>query len=104
MADNTNQNNAKNTDFFTYKGLPLVRNNDTIYYGNMSDEYVIMMQITEKTKVGDLDVASKIKIYKMATDEKINPVEAIVKSSEKSSLYEALDIAYIWLSRTSAEK
>ena len=42
-------------------------------------------------------------IYKMATDEKLNPMEAIVKKSEKNSLYEALDIAYIWLSRASAE-
>ena len=65
----------------------------------MYDTYVIMMQIMEKTKVGDLDVASKVKIYKMATDEKLNPVEAIIKQSEKSSLYEALDIAYAWLSR-----
>ena len=33
-------------DFLTYKGKPLVRNGDTIYYGNMSDDYVIMMRIT----------------------------------------------------------
>jgi hypothetical protein len=89
----------KKTDFFTYKGYPLVRKGDQIYYGNMYDPFVIMMQIMEKTKVGDLDVASKVKIYKMATDEKLNPVEAIIKQSEKSSLYEALDIAYAWLSR-----
>ena len=76
-----------------------MRKGDQIYYGNMYDPYVIMMQIMEKTKVGDLDVASKVKIYKMATDEKLNPVEAIIKQSEKSSLYEALDIAYAWLSR-----
>ena len=80
---------TKKSDFFTYKG----------YYGNRYDSYVIMMQIIEKTKVGNLDVASKVRIYKMATDEKLNPVEAIVKQSEKSSLYEALDIAYIWLTR-----
>ncbi|MBS1404810.1 MAG: hypothetical protein HPZ99_07200 [Oscillospiraceae bacterium] len=77
----------------------MVRKGDEIYYGNMYDSYVIMMQIIEKTKVGNLDVASKVRIYKMATDEKLNPVEAIVKQSEKSSLYEALDIAYIWLTR-----
>lgn len=80
-----------------------MRNKDTIYYGNMSDKFVIMMQIMEKTKVGELNVASRIKIYQMATDEKLNPVEAIVKTSEKSSLYEALDIAYIWLTRKTAE-
>ena len=32
-------------EFFSYKGFPLVRNKDTIYYGNMYDKYVIMMQI-----------------------------------------------------------
>lgn len=94
---------VKKSDFFTYKGYPLVRNKDTIYYGNMSDKYVVMMQILEKTKIGSLDVASRIKIYQMATDEKLNPVEAIVKQSEKNSLYEALDIAYVWLSRRVTE-
>lgn len=98
MNDATEIKTKKN-DFFTYKGYPLVRKGDEIYYGNMYDSYVIMMQIIEKTKVGDLDVASKVKIYKMATDEKLSPMEAIVKQSEKSSLYEALDIAYVWLSR-----
>lgn len=89
----------KENKFLRYKGYPLVRNKDEIYYGNMSDKYVVWMQITEKTKVGDLNVASKVKIYKMATDEKLSPIEAIVKQSEKNSLYEALDIAYAWLSR-----
>ena len=91
-----------NTDFFTYKGFPLVRNKDTIYYGNMSDDYVVMIQIMEKKKMGDLDVASRVKIYQMSTDQSKNPVEAIVKTSEKNGLYEALDIAYVWLTRANA--
>ncbi len=90
---------SENTNFFTYKGYPLVRNGDEIYYGNMYDPYVVWMKITQKTKVGDLDIASKIDMYKMATDAKLSPIEAIVKQSEKNSLYEALDVAYIWLSR-----
>ena len=35
----------KKNDFLTYKGRPLVRNGNTIYYGNMTDDYVIMLQI-----------------------------------------------------------
>ena len=89
-------------DFFTYQGFPLVRNKDTIYYGNMSDDYVVMIQIMEKKKMGDLDVASRVKIYQMSTDQSKNPVEAIVKTSEKNGLYEALDIAYVWLTRANA--
>lgn len=94
---------AEKKEFLSYKGLPLVRKDNTIYYGNMYDDYVVMMDIKDKEKVGDLEVAKKITVYKMATDEKLSPMDAIVKKSEKTSLYEALDIAYIWLSRASAE-
>ena len=87
------------TSFFTYKGFPIVRRDDVIYYGNMSDEYVIMLQILQKKKVKDIEVASKIKVYQMSTDDKLNPTEAIKKTSEKESLYEALDLANAWLKR-----
>ena len=35
--------------FPTYKGKPLVRCGDTIYYGSMKDKYVIKMDIKSKT-------------------------------------------------------
>ena len=35
----------KKNDFLTYKGKPLVRNGNTIYYGDMNDDFVIMMRI-----------------------------------------------------------
>lgn len=95
----TMSENKSQSEFFTYKGFPLVRNNDTIYYGNMSDEYVVMIQILDTKKIGDMEVANKVKVYQMSTDDTKNPVERIVKSSDKNGLYEALDIAYIWLSR-----
>lgn len=85
--------------FFTYKGFPLVRNKDVIYFGNMSDEFVVMLQILQTKRVGNLDVASKVKVYQMATDDKLNPVEAIKRTSEKEGLYEALDLATAWLQR-----
>ena len=36
--------------FFTYKGYPLVRHDNVIYYGNMSDDYVVMLQILQQKK------------------------------------------------------
>ena len=86
--------------FFTYKGFPLVRHEDVIYYGNMSDDYVVMLKIPNKKKVHDIDVASKIKVYQMSTDLTLPPNQAVTKTSEKESLYEALDLANAWLSRT----
>jgi hypothetical protein len=88
-------------DFFRYKGFPLVRKDDLIYFGNMSDPCVVMLQIQEKVNQGGIDVATKIKLYEMKTDEGLRPDQAIVRSIERNSLYEALDIAYVWLSKAS---
>lgn len=86
-------------EYFMYKGYPLVRSGNCIYYGYMSDPYVTQLQIVHKTKQGSLDVADKIKVYKISTDEKLNPMEAIVKTSERTSLFDALDLANAWLER-----
>ncbi|MBE6840450.1 MAG: hypothetical protein IJN05_02885 [Ruminococcus sp.] len=85
-------------NFYTYKGYPLVRCKDTIYYGYMSDPYVIMMQIGSTKKVGDTEIADKIRVYKMSTAES-DPLKAIVNHAERGSLYEAMDLAEAWLER-----
>ena len=85
--------------FFTYKGLPLVRQGDTLYYGNMFDEHVIMLNILEKGKVDDLEVATKVRVQMLSTDPTVPVTEMVVKTSEQKSLYDALDIGEVWLSR-----
>ena len=89
--------------FLTYKGKPLVRNGNTIYYGFPNEKYVIMMQILATKPVDDVEVASKVSIQLINTDPNVSIREKIVKSSEKKGLYAALDIAEIWLSRALAE-
>ena len=89
--------------FPTYKGKPLVRSGDTIYYGSMKDKYVIKIDIKTKKKVGDLDVADKVTVQLMYTDPEIRTRKQIVKTSEKNGLYLALDIAEAWLTRALAE-
>ena len=54
-------------------------------------------QAVETAKQGDIDVATKVRIRKMATDTSISPVDAIVKTKEVDSLYTALDFACAWL-------
>lgn len=88
---------AEKTGFFTYKGVPLVRKGNTIYFGNMFDDYVVMIEILGTKKQGKLEVADKVRIRKMATDPTLPPTEQIVKKAEKESLYEALDMACAWL-------
>ncbi len=89
----------KQTPFFTYKGKPLVRKGDTIYYGSMGDDFVVMLSIQSHTSEGELDLADNITVQLMHTDTTINPMDIVVKKAEKKGLYQALDIASIWLER-----
>ena len=98
-----NETKQEKMKFFTYKGLQLVRCGDVLYYGNMTDDYVTMSQVVTKQKAGNMDVADKVKVYLMSTDENLNPVEAIKKTSEKNGLYDALDLAGAWLERAKRE-
>ena len=81
----------------------MVRCGDTLYYGSMTDKYVIKMDIKSKKKVKDLDVADKVSVQLMLTDSSIRNRKQIVKQSEKSGLYLALDIADAWLTRALSE-
>ena len=92
------------TKYLTYKGKPLVRKGEEIYYGKMSDNYVIMLRIMSTKKVGDMDVAEKVLVQLMKTDDSLKATERIVKKSEKIGLYNAMDIAAGWLERALREK
>ena len=89
--------------FPMYRGKPLVRSGDTIYYGNMTDKYVIKIDIKTKKTVEDMEVADKWTVQLMLTDPAIRSRKQIVKTSEKNGLYLALDIADAWLTRALTE-
>ena len=94
----------KNEPFLMYKGRPLVRSGKTLYYGNMYEPYVIMMQICSTRTEQELEVANRVTVQLLNTDPNVRPRERIVKKSEKQGLYQALDIAAIWLDRALANE
>ena len=87
------------TSFLTYKGKPIVRKGNTIYYGNMSDPFVIMLSVASTHEVHGVKIADKVIVQLLNTDPSINPLEAIVKRTEKNGMWAAVDIASIWLER-----
>ena len=88
----------------TFKGRPLMRKDNLIYYGSMADSHIIMLQIIDYKKVGDTDVANKVSIQLMLTDPNIKGRAQIVKKTEKTGLYTALDVGAVWLERALAGK
>jgi hypothetical protein len=87
-----------------YKGRPLMRKDNMIYYGSMADSHIVMLKILETKKVGDLDVASKVSVQLQLTDPTAKSRDRVVKKSEKDGLYSALDVGAIWLQRALAGK
>lgn len=87
-----------------YKGHPLMRKDNMIYYGSMADSHIVMLQILETKKIGDEDVASKVSIQLQLTDPAVKSRDRVVKKSEKDGLYTALDLGSIWLERALAGK
>ena len=87
-----------------YKGRPLMRKDNLVYYGSMADSHIVMLQVLETKKVGDLDVATRVSVQLQLTDPDLKSRDRVVKKSEKDSLYAAMDIAAIWLERALAGK
>ena len=88
----------------TYKGHPLRRKDNLIYYGSMADKYIIMLQVLDSKKVDDLNVATKVAVQLQLTDPDLKSRDRVVKKSEKDSLYAAMDVGAIWLERALAGK
>ena len=90
------------SNFLTYKGKPLVRKGNIIYYGNMADPFVIMISIADSHKVHGVDIADKVTVQLLNTDPNVNPKDAIAKKAEKKGLWAAMDIGSVWLERALA--
>ena len=88
----------------TYKGHPLMRKDNLIYYGSMADSHIVMLQVLESKKQGEYDIATRVSVQLQLTDPAAKSRDRIVKKSEKNGLYAALDVGCVWLERALAGK
>lgn len=90
-------------EFMTYKGRPLVRSKKILYYGDMRDPYVVMLQIANTVESAGTEVAGHVVLQMMSTDPNAAPTELVLKRAERDGLYAALDLASAWLDRQLGE-
>ena len=88
----------------TYKGHPLMRKDNLIYYGSMADSHIVMLQVLETKKQADMDIATRVSVQLQLTNPAAKSRDRIVKKSEKEGLYAALDVGCVWLERALAGK
>ena len=92
----------KEEKILTYKGRALTRKDKVLYYGSMADKYIIMFQITDTKELSDIELATRVTIQLHHTDPTIKSKERFVKKTETEGLYQAMDIATVWLERAIA--
>ena len=95
---------AEENAVLMYKGRPLMRKDNLIYYGSMADSHIVMLQILETKKQDDMDIATKVSVQLQLTDPSARSRDRIVKKSEKDGLFTALDVGCVWLERALAGK
>ena len=95
---------AEKSGVLTYKGHPLRRKDNLIYYGSMADKYIVMIQVMSFEKKGDLDIANKVHLQLQLTDPDLKSRDRVVKKSDLPDLFSAIDMGSIWLMRALAGK
>ena len=85
-----------------YKGRPLRRKDNLVYYGSMSDKYVVMLQVLDTEPLQDLNLSKRVSVQLQLTDPDIRSRYRVVKKAEKEGFYVALDLGAVWLERAMA--
>ena len=90
---------SEKNEVLTYRGRPLMRKDNLIYYGSMADPYIVMLQVLESKDLKDLKLATKVSVQLQLTDPNAKARDRVVKKSEKDGFYTALDVGCVWLER-----
>ena len=79
--------------YLEYKGRPLVREGDTICYGDMDEKCVLILEILSYKKEDGKDLPDNIFIQVVDTKNQSN----ILRQGSEKGLFEAFELGLIWL-------
>lgn len=79
--------------YLEYRGKPLVREGDTICYGNMDDKCVLILEIMSYKDTDSGKLPDKIFIQLVESGNQAN----ILRQGMKEGLYSAFSLGLVWL-------
>lgn len=85
-------------DVLYYKNKPLVREKDTICYGDFSEKCVLIFEIMSYVENEGVKVPGKILIQIISSEN-----GQILKQSDKDGLYEAFNYGMFWYEKILSE-
>ncbi len=99
IVDKKDVTSTVDGDFILYKNRPLVREDNVICYGNVSDKYILKMIVMSETEYKGSRIPDAVYLQLLRTDTELSPKERVVQEAMKNGLYEALDLGVAWLER-----
>ena len=78
--------------YLEYRGKPLVREGDTICYGDMQGKCILILEIMSYKKEGDKELPDNIIIQVVDPKDQ----SKIFRQGSKQGLYEAFSLGLVW--------
>lgn len=85
--------------YLMYKDRPLVREGDTICYGDLSEKYILVLEIMSYKEEGGEKLPNDIFIQVLEAADQTN----CVRQGKKEGLFEAFSYGLIWLEQALAK-
>ncbi len=79
--------------FLEYLDKPLVREENTICYGDLNEKCILILEIMSYKKVGDQDLPDDVLIQVIDSKDSTK----IIKQGMKKGLHDAFSIGLVWL-------
>ena len=93
MSANAETRQKVSGKYLEYKGRPLVREGNTICYGDMKEKCILILEIMSYKKVGENQVPDKILIQVIDSKDS----NKIIRQGSKEGLHDAFSMGLIWL-------
>ena len=85
-------------NYLHYMDKPLVREGDTICYGDMTEKCILILEIMSYKDVDGTSLPDKIFIQIIDSKDP----NKVIKQGEKNGLHDAFSIGLVWLERALA--
>ena len=87
-------------EIMTYKGRPVVRSDNKLYFGEPYNSVIIVLTVLENKQQGQNLLPSRVLVQLQSTDPALAmKSEKILKEGERKNLFDALELGSIWLEK-----
>ena len=80
-----------------FRGRPVVRRDNSIYYGFIDDKFIAKLTVKETEDINDIKVSTKINVQLITNNTHLTGNERMIMMKTREGIYEALDLAAVWL-------